>query len=179
VVNPQGSDSTRRNSLTFDLLAICSSPINFQNKRLTSLVKKDFQCGLYPSFYPSKIIKGSFLERFFFIFLVEPVLVETLRDVSVQLERGDELARFQCRCVGYPTPRIEWFKNSQRIVASEKFSISSDETNLIVNFLNDNDAGVYECIARNSVGQARSVANLRITKPFGKDQFSSPNLYFF
>lgn len=49
-----------------------------------------------------------------------------------------------------------------RKLEGRKYSLSRDGSTLVIQNLSENDAGVYECVAENNIGETRSFAHLRI-----------------
>lgn len=85
----------------------------------------------------------------------------TLRPNDVEVTFGST-AYFTCRAEGDPQPEITWYRNSEEIksnVVNEKgrYSILDDGTLMIEN-AQDADKGVYECVARNQLGEAKAKA---------------------
>lgn len=53
---------------------------------------------------------------------------------------------------------------------NSKYSFANGGANLIIQSLDTNDVGIYECVARSSVGEARASANFRIRDQYGKSR---------
>ncbi|XP_055846057.1 titin-like [Episyrphus balteatus] len=69
----------------------------------------------------------------------------------------DELV-LDCRVRGHPRPEIQWMKESDMISADSKYrpiSLSDGYCKLIINNPTEKDAGVYSCVARNSVKEEK------------------------
>ncbi|XP_071495752.1 uncharacterized protein [Diadema antillarum] len=75
---------------------------------------------------------------------------------------GESLV-FECRITGDPKPVVSWFKDGVR-VEQGVFSITEEGEihRLEIQEVFDEDAGVYECRAKNAYGEAICVATLRI-----------------
>ncbi|VDK47895.1 unnamed protein product [Anisakis simplex] len=74
-------------------------------------------------------------------------------------------AQFQCQAVGKPKPNYKWLRKTdggkeEEIVATDKYSV--DGGLLLVHSLIANDAGVYSCIATNTLDSQRLDFNLSI-----------------
>ena len=71
------------------------------------------------------------------------------------------------------------YKNGDLIIESEYFQIVR-ESNLKILGLVGLDAGIYQCVATNQVGNIQSSAELKVVKKFGKknssiDSFFTPS----
>lgn len=75
---------------------------------------------------------------------------------------GESLT-YECRITGDPKPSVAWFKDGVK-VEQGVFQISEDGQfyKLEIVEVFDEDAGVYECRAKNDYGEAICVATLRI-----------------
>ena len=82
-VNPSQNSQRVYN---FALNAVCYSPDDLRNKKISSLFKKEFKC-------------------------VEPLIVDAPKDVEINSNSVYNEARFECKAIGYPNPSIQWFKN--------------------------------------------------------------------
>ncbi|XP_071150199.1 uncharacterized protein [Mytilus edulis] len=73
--------------------------------------------------------------------------------------------RFECRVIGYPTPRITWLKDDMNITKSDRykfeFSVDGYVTMEIEN-VTYADVGSYQCLAVNSEGWASTTALLKV-----------------
>ncbi|KAG8195169.1 hypothetical protein JTE90_023344 [Oedothorax gibbosus] len=77
----------------------------------------------------------------------------------------DQPLRLSCKVTGYPEPEIDWYFNGDLISASDpKYSLNriGELYSLIKHSCNPGDSGVYECKARNAVGEdhTRSAVNI-------------------
>ena len=70
---------------------------------------------------------------------------------------------FECRITGDPKPAVSWFKDGVK-VEQGVFQMSEEGQVHRLDILEvfDEDAGVYECRAKNDYGEAICVATLRI-----------------
>lgn len=66
-------------------------------------------------------------------------------------------AMFSCEAVGEPAPEIVWLYNSNKIVPtnSQRYEIMENGT-LMVHRADESDVGMFECMAKNKVGETRS-----------------------
>ncbi|KAF7704641.1 peroxidasin [Silurus meridionalis] len=91
---------------------------------------------------------------------VTPEFTNTPRDMTV--ESGSDV-QIPCSAHGEPTPVITWNKDGVQVTESGKFHINPDGY-LVVNDVGPADGGLYECVARNSIGQsyARMVLTVQV-----------------
>ena len=79
----------------------------------------------------------------------------------VSLTSPGRTARFECLVEGIPTPKLRWFRNKKEVERSEKF-VRAGNSLFILNAALE-DAGVYECVAKNELGEeVRQDARLTI-----------------
>lgn len=79
--------------------------------------------------------------------------MEGPEDVEVAL---GETAVFRCRVTGEPNPTVKWMRDSNEIpMDSDHYTMHSDGS-LIISYVKEDDAGEYECIAHNEMGEMRS-----------------------
>ncbi|XP_011496103.1 PREDICTED: titin-like [Ceratosolen solmsi marchali] len=73
-------------------------------------------------------------------------------------------AKFSCKVIGNPIPKIAWYKNEKELHANEKYLISEVETTAVLEIKDiiKEDVGRYTCTASNLVGVATSTVNLII-----------------
>lgn len=83
-------------------------------------------------------------------FNMRPQNIETRVKSEVQLE---------CDVVGVPKPNIVWLKNGDLFTPSDYFQII-DGRNLRILGLLESDAGIYQCLAENDVGNIQASAQL-------------------
>lgn len=85
---------------------------------------------------------------------VPPSFLTTVQDVSVN---EGQLARFDAKINGAKPMDVYWLKNGQKLAPSLKHKIVEEDntyTLLVIEAYQD-DAGVYECVAVNTAGEAR------------------------
>ncbi|XP_070195291.1 peroxidasin-like isoform X2 [Littorina saxatilis] len=109
--------------------ATCEFPQNLQGRSLMTINKDDFRCE-------------------------KPTIIMEPRDVDVTF---GNTVYFTCRAEGKPVPEILWMHNNNVLEISdeERFSLLHDGT-LMIEDAQDDDRGVYECIARNTAGETHS-----------------------
>ncbi|KAL0279933.1 UNVERIFIED_CONTAM: hypothetical protein PYX00_001383 [Menopon gallinae] len=77
----------------------------------------------------------------------KPKFLESLK--AILTEEG--LVSFECKVVGFPTPRLQWFKDGEELRPGDVYQLTGT-----------NSLGSYSCIARNCMGEARSTAELTV-----------------
>ncbi|XP_053679651.1 hemicentin-1-like [Anopheles nili] len=61
----------------------------------------------------------------------------------------------ECKVIGYPTPELRWFKDSNEIKAGDMFGLTLNGGDLT-------SLGVYTCVATNCVGKSSSSSKVRV-----------------
>lgn len=79
----------------------------------------------------------------------------------------DQPLRLSCKVTGYPEPELDWYFNGDLISSNDpryNFTRSGDVYTLIKQSCKPGDSGMYECKAKNSVGEdhTRSAVNIRL-----------------
>ncbi|KAJ8687543.1 hypothetical protein QAD02_023337, partial [Eretmocerus hayati] len=77
----------------------------------------------------------------------KPRFMESLK--AVLTEEG--LVSFECKVVGFPTPLLRWFKDGQELKPGDVYQLTGT-----------NSLGSYCCIAKNCMGEAKSLAELTV-----------------
>ncbi|KYN45103.1 Muscle M-line assembly protein unc-89 [Trachymyrmex septentrionalis] len=77
----------------------------------------------------------------------KPRFMENLK--AILTEEG--LVSFECKVVGFPTPLLRWFKDGQELKPGDVYQLTGT-----------NSLGSYCCIAKNCMGEAKSIAELTI-----------------
>ena len=80
----------------------------------------------------------------------------------IRVMDGEEV-RFQCHVTGQPKPKITWFHNGHPINHQRELKVMQTpdgKIGLLISEVFPEDAGDYTCVARNSAGEARTVASL-------------------
>lgn len=68
---------------------------------------------------------------------------------AVMTDEG--LVSFECKVVGFPTPLLTWYKDGQELKPGDVYQLTGT-----------NSLGSYCCVAKNSMGEAKSLAELTI-----------------
>ncbi|CAG0890532.1 unnamed protein product [Cyprideis torosa] len=102
---------------------------------------------------------------------IMPPDLQTKPRASKVLEGSD--ATFQAKIRGNPKPKVTWFKNGVRILASQRYTITHDEkTQLAVLHIRmalPEDTGHYTMLAENGSGRVVSSAYLAV-ESYGKEE---------
>lgn len=75
--------------------------------------------------------------------------------------RTEEL-KLKCIASGYPTPSITWLKENSQLLSEGRMTIDEFGQELTISDVQFEDAGEYQCIASNSVGDDRSTAFITV-----------------
>ncbi|CAH0746151.1 unnamed protein product [Diatraea saccharalis] len=112
-----------------EILATCYSPADTTGSSLSSMKPDDFHC------YKPEI-------------LLEPT------DAVVYF--GDNVG-FTCVATGDPEPEIVWYRDSEELEISEtsRYELMYNGT-LMIHDVDESSEGVFECMAKNSMGEAKS-----------------------
>ncbi|XP_044003588.1 titin isoform X2 [Aphidius gifuensis] len=97
-----------------------------------------------------------------------PVFTQPLKNIEEVVE--GTTAFFECRLipVGDPTLQVEWCKNSKLLEDSSRITKIHDfgYVSLEISHIREQDEGIYMCKAVNSLGEAVSIASMKIrSKP--------------
>ncbi|VDO46957.1 unnamed protein product [Brugia timori] len=92
---------------------------------------------------------------------VAPDFTQRMADVRVQQNASSQ---FKCIVTGNPEPIASWFKDGKPLPNDARYQIISEgnERVLIISDTLPQDAGIYECVVKNSAGEARCKARLNI-----------------
>ncbi|XP_067124006.1 muscle M-line assembly protein unc-89-like, partial [Centruroides vittatus] len=90
-----------------------------------------------------------------------PKFIQKLVDMEVPTT---EPARLTCRVSGFPEPCIEWYRNGDLLYPGIKYSMSreGDQCHLNIPYPRGRDSGVFECQAKNVVGEEKCSAKVII-----------------
>ncbi|XP_067131065.1 obscurin-like isoform X2 [Centruroides vittatus] len=91
-----------------------------------------------------------------------PKFIQKLVDMEVPTT---EPARLTCRVSGFPEPCIEWYRNGDLLYPGIKYSMSreGDQCHLNIPYPRGRDSGVFECQAKNVVGEEKCSAKVIIS----------------
>ncbi len=76
-----------------------------------------------------------------------PVFVEKLR--ANLTDEG--MVSFECKVVGFPTPVLSWLKDGNDLKPGDVYQLYGNQS-----------IGVYTCVAKNCMGEARSTSSLTV-----------------
>lgn len=87
-----------------------------------------------------------------------------MQDVTTKL---GEAAQLTCQIVGRPLPDIKWYRFGKELVQSRKYKMSSDGRNHTLTVITDEqeDEGLYTCMATNDVGEIETSGKLLLQAP--------------
>uniref|UniRef100_A0A8C3UGG8 Titin n=1 Tax=Catharus ustulatus TaxID=91951 RepID=A0A8C3UGG8_CATUS len=87
-----------------------------------------------------------------------PAIKKEMQDVTTKL---GEAAQLTCQIVGRPLPDIKWYRFGKELVQSRKYKMSSDGRNHTLTVMTDEqeDEGLYTCMATNDVGEIETSGN--------------------
>ena len=87
-----------------------------------------------------------------------------MQDVTTKL---GEAAQLTCQIVGRPLPDIKWYRFGKELAQSRKYKMSSDGRNHTLTVLTDEqeDEGLYTCMAANDVGEIETSGKLLLQAP--------------
>ena len=90
-------------------------------------------------------------------------IIEPLKDFN--LVEGSQVV-FSCTIDAYPKPEVNWFKDGQPLMASQRYKTYFDMhlsiATLVIKTSYLSDRGTYKCIASNVAGQDETSANLLV-----------------
>lgn len=92
---------------------------------------------------------------------IAPDFIQRMTDVQVQQNTSSQL---KCIVTGNPSPIVNWFKNGKPLPNDARYQIicEGNQHVLIISDTLPQDAGIYECVVKNSAGEARCKARLNI-----------------
>ena len=77
----------------------------------------------------------------------------------------DREARLKCQPEAAPLPVFKWYKGGSEIIPTAHYIVLPDGT-LVIDKVNKQDAGQYQCSAKNFLGEASANASAYV---FGKE----------
>jgi hemicentin len=90
--------------------------------------------------------------------IVPPVVISPSQVIH---QLAENTAYLPCVVTGTPTPTIEWFNNTNRLVVGSRVEILSSGM-LLIHSLIASDAGMYQCMASNRGGSATVIITLDV-----------------
>uniref|UniRef100_A0A8C0J0K4 Ig-like domain-containing protein n=1 Tax=Chelonoidis abingdonii TaxID=106734 RepID=A0A8C0J0K4_CHEAB len=93
-----------------------------------------------------------------------PGIRQAMTDVTTKL---GEAAQMTCQIVGRPLPDIKWYRFGKELVQSRKYRMSSDGRTHTLTVITEEqeDEGVYTCMATNDVGEIETSGKLLLQAP--------------
>uniref|UniRef100_A0A8C4QG01 Neogenin 1 n=1 Tax=Eptatretus burgeri TaxID=7764 RepID=A0A8C4QG01_EPTBU len=84
-----------------------------------------------------------------------------------QVAREGTDIRLECQVLGNPLPLVQWMKNGDLLIPSDYFKIENN--NLHILGLIKSDEGIYQCMAKNEVGNVQASSQLIVeAMPLGR-----------
>ncbi|KAG8520823.1 Peroxidasin-like protein, partial [Galemys pyrenaicus] len=125
--------------------ATCEHPRRLHGRAITSVSVDEFDCE-------------------------SPRITFEPRDVEVT---SGNTVYFTCRAEGNPKPKIIWLHNNHSLDLKDDTRLNLfDDGTLMIRNTRESDQGVYQCMARNSVGEVKTQnAMLRYSSPPAKPSF--------
>ncbi|XP_058835456.1 peroxidasin isoform X2 [Topomyia yanbarensis] len=106
----------------------CRSPEALAGKSVTDLTEEDFHC-------------------------TKPEIVTEPKDIEIS---DGQTAVFTCKAVGDPRPEIVWMLNTNEIHSDDTRINVLPDGSLRIDEVTATDAGRYECMAKNNMGEVQS-----------------------
>lgn len=95
----------------------------------------------------------------------KPTIIERMRELKVDL--GNKVI-FKVVAKGNPKPEADWTKGDKAIEDKGRFMIKDDEEHgvfkLIIDDAQPEDAGIYDCVVFNELGEVTTSAELQVMK---------------
>lgn len=103
--------------------------------------------------------------------LVPPTITKELSSITTTMAATIKMG---CAASGHPLPQIEWYRNGALILSNSVTVFEGGQ--LRIHSVDPTDEGIYQCLARNEVGQVFSTAFLTV-RSGGAVQEHPPRLY--
>lgn len=103
--------------------------------------------------------------------VVPPRIIKAPQNVAAS-EKAE--AVFECGVYGVPAPSVIWMKNGDRLIPTEYFQISGDNSLRILGLVKQDD-GFYQCLAENRAGNVQATAQLVVAE---QGMLVLPVIYF-
>ncbi|XP_072470283.1 immunoglobulin superfamily DCC subclass member 4 isoform X3 [Notamacropus eugenii] len=91
--------------------------------------------------------------------LASPVISQAPETIS---RTRASTARFVCRAEGEPTPTLHWLRNGEPLLSNGRVKIQAGGGSLVITQIGLEDAGYYQCVAKNRLGTACATARLAV-----------------
>nr|XP_008165680.1 vascular endothelial growth factor receptor 1 isoform X1 [Chrysemys picta bellii] len=85
-----------------------------------------------------------------------------LRNLSDQIVNTSNSATLECQAQGIPEPQISWFKNHEEIQQEPGIILAPGSKMLFIERVQEEDEGLYRCIATNLKGSVESAAYVTV-----------------
>ncbi|XP_063161799.1 vascular endothelial growth factor receptor 1 [Candoia aspera] len=85
-----------------------------------------------------------------------------LRNVTDQVVNTSHSLSLRCSVHGVPKPQVSWYKNNKQIHQEPGIILGPGNQSLLIERVQENDAGFYQCIATNLKGMVASSAYVTI-----------------
>ncbi|XP_028840926.1 protein sidekick-1 isoform X2 [Denticeps clupeoides] len=132
-------------------------------RRLTIVNPTSADVGMYvcEAFLTDSSVQPSEARAFFSITEAPYFTAEPRRKVMGEVEKTVDV---QCQARGVPAPRIEWYKDAVPLskLNNPRYKVISS-MGLQVRKVHPNDAGIFQCFARNSAGESQVHTYLDVT----------------
>lgn len=127
---------------------------DFKNELKYVNASKDKHDGIYNCSVPS----GDY-QIYDVTIMSPPVLLQTLDSRTTSVATS---VVFNCSASGNPASEITWYRNGKLI--ENNYIINYDAPTLRINSVEPEDQGIYECFARNPMGEVKSSGQLTVRK---------------
>nr|XP_054751658.1 netrin receptor DCC-like [Lytechinus pictus] len=124
----------------------------------------EIDTGIYRVVATSKLDQSTVERGVRVVVQVPPIFLDEPTNRYARLGTTEVL---QCTVYGIPTPTIKWKKNGIDVDVAEDFYRIDDRGGLEISGLQEEDSGIYQCLASNLRGNIQSTAEL-IVLPDGK-----------
>uniref|UniRef100_A0A4X2LDD1 Immunoglobulin superfamily DCC subclass member 4 n=1 Tax=Vombatus ursinus TaxID=29139 RepID=A0A4X2LDD1_VOMUR len=91
--------------------------------------------------------------------LASPVISQAPETIS---RTRASTARFVCRAEGEPAPTLHWLRNGEPLLSNGRVKIQAGGGSLVITQIGLEDAGYYQCVAKNRLGTACATARLAV-----------------
>ncbi|XP_062830747.1 vascular endothelial growth factor receptor 1 isoform X1 [Anolis carolinensis] len=85
-----------------------------------------------------------------------------LRNLTDQVINTSHSVSLECHVYGVPEPQISWYKNNKQILQEPGIILGPGNQSLLIERVQEDDAGQYQCVASNLKGTVESSAYVTI-----------------